>query len=394
MAQRALPSILAIAALLLPLGSRAADEPFDIYVTLPVTGQVAFLGSETAKGVRALEGYVNEHGGIRGRPVRFVIADDQSSPQLEVQLVSQELSHHPAVIVGGELTAMCRAAEGLISKEDGPVLYCLTPGVHPPKGSWVFSGTFSTSDMLAVTMRYMRERGITKLGSITTTDASGQDGDNAISAALALPENKGMSIVTREHFTVGDISVAAQLTRIENAGAQGIIAWESGSPFGTVIRGVRDAGIKLPVVTTPANLVYRQFEGLRKMMPAGPVWIPGIPSMVPEVVKDPRVHQAIVEFQKAMKQQGVERIDVSQTVPWDAMQIIVEAYRHFGTEATPAQIRDYIAGIRDWPGILGIFNYAAVPQRGAQQQWCVMLKWDNEADKFVAISEPGGAPLK
>jgi len=282
----------------------------------------------------------------------------------------------------------------LLNKDSGPVLYCLSPGVHPPKGSWVFSGTFSTSDMLAVTMRYLRERGITKLGSITTTDASGQDGDNAISEALALPENKGMSITTREHFNVGDISVAAQLTRIGNSGAQAIVAWESGSPFGTVIRGVRDAGLKLPVVTTPANLVYRQFEGLRNMMPAGPVWIPGIPSMVPDVVKDPRVHQAIVDFQKAMKEQGVERIDVSQTVPWDAMQIIVEAYRHFGLDATPAQIRDYIAGIRDYPGILGIFNYAAVPQRGAQQQWCPMLKWDNTADKFLAISEPGGAPLK
>lgn len=52
----------------LPLGSRAAEEPFEIDVSLPITGQVAFLGANTAKGVRALEGFINEHGGIRVGP--------------------------------------------------------------------------------------------------------------------------------------------------------------------------------------------------------------------------------------------------------------------------------------------------------------------------------------
>ena len=175
----------------LPLGSRAAEEPFEIDVSLPITGQVAFLGANTAKGVRALEGFINQHGGIRGRPVKFNISDDQSNPAIEVQIVSQELVKKPAVIVGGELVAMCRAAAGLIKDESGPVYYCLTPGFHPPPGSWIFSGTFSTNDMLATSIRYLRERGLTKLAVINTTDASGQDGDRTIAAAIGAPGEQG-----------------------------------------------------------------------------------------------------------------------------------------------------------------------------------------------------------
>lgn len=385
---------LALAGAVLPTGAWGQPQPFDIYVTLPVTGQVAFLGSETAKGVRALQGFVNAHGGIRGRPVNFVIADDQSNPQLEVQLVSQELAKKPAVIVGGELVAMCRAAAGLLSKENGPVLYCLTPGIHPPKGDWIFSGTFSTIDMLAVTLRYLHDRGMTKIATITTTDASGQDGDNAIATALAEPQNKDIEVTTHEHFNVSDISVAAQLSRIQTSGAQAIIAWESGTPLGTVLHGVRDAGITIPVVTSPSNLVYRQLEAYKDMMPPAPLLIPGIPSVVPDAIANRGVHQAIVDFEQAMKTEGVDRPDVSEAVPWDAMQIIVAAYRKLGFGATSAQIRDYIEGTRNWNGILGVFDYAASPQRGAQRQWCVMLRWDAAGDKFVAISEPGGAPLK
>src|SRR5580704_1445949 len=182
---------LVLAATLLPQGSQAAD-PFDIYVTLPLAGQVAFLGSETAKGVRALEAYVNKNGGIRGRPVHFVIADDQSNPAVEVQLMSQMIAKNPPIVIGGELVANCNAAAGLL-KDNGPVLYCFSPGVHPPPGSWVYSSSFSTVDMMATSIRFLRQSGLTKIGTITTTDASGQDGDRTVDEVLAKPENRSVT---------------------------------------------------------------------------------------------------------------------------------------------------------------------------------------------------------
>lgn len=389
-------AITALALLLasLPLGARSQPQPFDIYITLPLTGQVAFLGSETAKAVRGLQNLVNAHGGVRGRPINFVIADDESNPQVEVQLVSQEIAKKPAVIIGGELSAACRAAIGVLSKENGPVYYCLTPAVHPGPDDWYFSAGYSTADLLGATLRYLRDRGMTKFATIDTTDASGQDGDAAIAALLGEPEFKSMTLIDNEHFNVSDISVAAQLARIQSSGAQALIAWDSGAPFTTVMRGIRDAGMNIPVVSSQANLVYRYLDTSKDMLTGGPLLFPGVPPVAPEVIADRRVHQAIADFTTALKSQGVDRPDVSSATPWDPMQIVISAYRTLGFDATPAQVRSYIDGLRNWPGIYGDFNFATSPGRGAQGQWVMMVRFDPGADSFVPVSQPGGAPLK
>ena len=63
-----------------------AAEPYDIYVILPLTGFAAYPGQTIAKVIGIVEEEANKQGGIHGRPVHFVIQDDQSSPQVAVQL--------------------------------------------------------------------------------------------------------------------------------------------------------------------------------------------------------------------------------------------------------------------------------------------------------------------
>jgi branched-chain amino acid transport system substrate-binding protein len=289
--------------------------------------------------------------------------------------------------------ANCNAAAGLL-KENGPILYCFTPGVHPAPGSWIYSSSFSTLDMIATSVRFLRMSGLTKIATLTTTDASGQDGERNIDDVVARPENKAVTIVGHEHFAVTDISIAAQLARMKSSGAQAIIAWVSGTPLGTVLRGVRDGGIDLPLVTSPANLVSSQLEQYKPVMPTSPLWIPGIPSVVPEAIADRSVRRAIDQFYAAMKEENVLRPDVSEAIGWDSLRIVVEGFRKLGFDATPAQLRDYINGTRNWPGILGIFDYQASPQRGVQAQWCLMVRWDPNTSRYVPISKLGGDPLK
>ena len=184
---------------------------------------------------------------------------------------------------------------------------------------------------------------------------TGQDADNSIPPLLDRAENKGVTITAKEHFAVSDISVSAQLARIQASGAQAMIVWASGTPFGTVVRGLRDAGSTLPVYTSQANLVYEQLEGYQSDWPANePILMGGIPPVTPDAITDPRVRQAIDSYLFAMKSAGIARPDVAEAIAWDPIQIIVEAYRKYGTDATPAQIRDYINSITDWPGVYGI----------------------------------------
>jgi branched-chain amino acid transport system substrate-binding protein len=383
--------LLTLALIAIPAASPGA-EPFEIYADLPLTGQVAFIGSQTAKALAALEGYVNGRGGINGRPIKIVISDDQSSPQVAVQIMNQYLAKKPAIVFGGLLAAICNASTGVL-KDDGPVLYCYTPGVHPSAGSWVYSSGYSTVDIFAAGMRYFRERGLTKIAIISTTDASGQEAAPTMAGILARPENRSIVLTDHEQFAVTDLSVTAQLERIKNSGAQMIITWVSGTPFGTVLRGLRDGGLSLPILSSQANMNYTQLENYRSIIPNSPVYFPGVPALVPDAIADRGVRRAVEQFNAAMKTQNVTRPDVGAALAWDNMLIVVDAYKHLGFNATPAQMRDYINKVGNWQGIYGIVDYAKTPQRGMSADWCMIVRWDPTASRFVAVSKPGGSPV-
>jgi branched-chain amino acid transport system substrate-binding protein len=240
---------------LMPTSSTAAD-PVEIEAILPLTGQAAFIGKASAEGLKAAENIVNKSGGIGGRPVKFVVADDQSNPQNDVQLANDLIAKHVAVIMGSALVANCLAMVPLM--KNGPVLYCLSPALHPDPGSFVFSGGAAASDTVLVAIRYARQRGWTRIATINPTDATGQDADKSIAAALAEPGNQALQIVDQQHFNLTDVSVAAQIAHIQARNPQMVIAWASGTAIGTVFRAINDASYQVPVLTSQANATYAQ----------------------------------------------------------------------------------------------------------------------------------------
>src|SRR5579863_866358 len=134
MKRRFLQIVLALlAAVTLP--AHAADEPYDVYVIAGLTGPGAFVGHGVQTAMGAAEHFVNATGGIRGRPVRFVILDDQTNPVTAVQLLNQVLAKHAPVFLGPVGAATCSAAQPLI-EGSGPVAYCLSNSVHPQTGSF------------------------------------------------------------------------------------------------------------------------------------------------------------------------------------------------------------------------------------------------------------------
>ena len=78
----------------------AADEkPSDIHVIATITGPSAFVGQYMKLNFDAFEEWVNATGGIKGRKLRFIYDDDQSQPQLAVQLATPIIAEHPAALM-------------------------------------------------------------------------------------------------------------------------------------------------------------------------------------------------------------------------------------------------------------------------------------------------------
>ncbi len=76
---RGLLAIFALCALILPNVAKAAD-PIRVGMTMALTGGVAPIGKQVLTALQIWRDDVNAKGGLLGRPVEFVVYDDQSNP--------------------------------------------------------------------------------------------------------------------------------------------------------------------------------------------------------------------------------------------------------------------------------------------------------------------------
>jgi branched-chain amino acid transport system substrate-binding protein len=384
---------LAIGAAAIALALRATcfgAEPYTINVILSLTGPGTFIGNEQLQALSAVERLVNASGGIAGRQLHFEIKDDQSNPQVAVQLVRQILaSGRIPAILGPSLAASCNAAAPLLQRE-GPVLYCLTAGVHPPPGGYVFSTLTSTPDLLAVGIRYFRERGLKRIAYIVTTDAGGQDAERGIVAAAAAAENKSVKIVAGEHFGATDISVSAQLARIKASAPDALIAWVTGTAAGTVLRAIHDAGLTLPTLISSANMTPSFIRQYARLLPKE-TYAPAMLYYAGNAVVGGPTRRAISTMNYAADVQGVKPDQVFISA-WDPAMLVADALKRLGTEVSAAGLRRYFEGLRGWVGVNGPYDFRAVPQRGIGQGAVVVVRWNPEKSQFDPVSILGGAP--
>ena len=368
----------------------ACEETFDIDVVLPLTGRTSFLGQAEQKALQILERIANKTGGIHGKPLRFIFHDDQSSPQVAVQLTSAIAAAKPPVMMGSAQVAMCNAMAPLL--QNGPVTYCFSPGIHPKAGAYVFTSSVSTHDLAAALIRYFRMKGWTKIALMTTTDASGQDAERGIQEVLSRPENATIKLVENVHFNPSDVSVAAQIERIRAATPDAFIAWTTGAPVATVFKGVTQAGLELPVATTDGNMTHAQMAQYADFLPKE-LYIPA--SQWAELGRgeagNPAVTKAQQIFAEAYKDANLLP-DAPASLAWDPATILIETLRTLPEKAGASDIRDHISKLQGFSGINGVYDFPKVPQRGVGETDAVVTRWNPAAKVWDVVSKPAGIP--
>lgn len=369
--------------------ARAAD-PYEINAILSLTGPASFIGRNQKQAIDAVANYVNGTGGIGGRQLSFVVADDQSKPDVAVQLAQALIAKHVPVILGPSLSATCRAV-GPLLKADGPVLYCLTSFGHPAKGSFIFATLPSANAMEGAVLRYFRDRGWYRIASIVSTDSSGQEAEAALKAEAAKPGNRSLEIVASEHMATTDISAAAQIARIKAANAQALFAWATGTAIGTLLQAAQDAGLDIPTVTSGANLNPAFFKQYAALLPKN-LYFGGVPYYGGDSITDPATKAAIAAMTRALASEGVtpDQVKISG---WDPALLIADALRKIGADASAPKLLGYLSSVHGWVGVNGPYDFRSVPQRGLGEGNVIVVRWDAVRNAVISVSKPGGAPL-
>ncbi len=380
----------ALATALVPALPAGAAEPYEMYAILSLTGPFAFLGNSEATSLRTVESVVNKQGGIHGQPIHINIADDASQPAVAVQLANAIIERHVPVMFGPTYVASCLAVAPLV-RASGPVQYCFAPTIHPPAGSYTFSASASSVDQAIETLVFAQAKGWKRLAIIATTDATGQDIENTFTQALATGRFPGISVVEREHFQNGDVSIAAQIAKIKAAAPDALLSTTVGTATGTVFHALKDEGLDLPVITNLGNLQHVQLAGLTGVIP-DQMYFTAPRFIARDVSGNGPVRDAQLEFYRAFNAQGIDP-DVGNNLAWDVAFVVIDGLRHVGTNATPKQLLDYMEGLHSFAMTDGIYDYRGGDQRGVGLNSLVIARWDPAKKTWVTVSAPGGKPL-
>jgi branched-chain amino acid transport system substrate-binding protein len=369
-----------------------AADPVRLHVILPITGSASFLGREQQTAISLIEKQVNAAGGIAGRPVAFAYHDDESKPQTSVQLVTEIMAEHPQVILGPSVNPACYAVAPLLDK--GPVNYCFSPVIRPAPGSFVFASGVVATDIESTLIRFFRLKGWTRLALVVGTDATGQEAERGFDEALALGENSQMRFVERIRFNPSDMSVAAQMERVRSAAPQAIIVWTTGAPLATVLKGLIQAGLEVPVAASYGNMTYPQMGAFAGFLPKqlyfpSPLWV----AHAGDLDLGPDIAAAQKIFYGAYEAAGAQPDAAAGTV-WDPVMTIIDALKVLGPDADAGALHAHLSHLTRYAGVNGLYDFARTPQRGLTQENAVVTRWDADAKRWRVVSQLTGIPLE
>jgi len=355
----------------------AVAATYTIDMILPLTGPAAFAGKSQEEAARVYEAVVNKSGGIHGQQLHFEIHDDQTNPTVAVQLANDILQKHPVVVLGPSVTATCAAIAPLFV--NGPVDFCFSPVVEPPHGGYVFASSIALRSLLAEGYTRMRSLGYKRVAAIFATDASGQVELQITKDWFAQPANANIKLVDAETFAPTDISVAAQVAKIKAANPDIIYVWAIGTAFGTAIHELSNAGVDVPVVTSPSNTTETQLAQFKTFLPATLV-TSGMPYQ--STLQNPALKAAASEYLDGMKAAGLKP-ETMQSYAWDPMRIAVTALRTLPANASAQQLHDYLETMHDIGGIWGIYDFRTGDQHGIAGKDIPYFRYDAAKDAWV-----------
>lgn len=222
--------------------------------------------------------------------------------------------------------------------------------------------------------------GYKRLGVLIATDASGQQDLKFTTDALALPENRSLQLVAMETFNPTDISVAAQVAKIKAAKPDLLFVWAIGSAFGTALREIYNAGINVPLATSPSNANEEQLTQYKSFLPKT-LLTTGSPYQS-QRLSNKALKTAASEYLDGLQGASVKP-NPMQAYAWDPMKITVTALQRLPANATSAQLRDYLETFHDIAGLFGVYDFRSGDQHGLDGSDSRFIVWDGSGSRWI-----------
>src|SRR4030042_2098033 len=221
--KKCLPVVCLFLTLCVAGGLAWAADPIKLGAFFDLTGAGSAIGTPTKLVAEMVVKKINGEGGINGRLLQLVIADDEGDPTKAAIIAKKFIESDKVVaIIGPTRTDTGMAAKPIIEQMKVPTFMCVggDPVVTVPPFKWTFKSPQRTSVAVKKTYDYMKKRGFQKMAIITSADGFGRDRKNWLEK---LAPEYGLEGIAGESFQATDNDMTAQLVKIKAANPEAII---------------------------------------------------------------------------------------------------------------------------------------------------------------------------
>jgi branched-chain amino acid transport system substrate-binding protein len=230
-------------------------EAIEIAVTVPVSPDTVLFALEMLRGYAQAQQEINQAGGINGKPLKLVIADEDDDPKVATQ-VAQELGKKEEILaISGHWSSTTTLAAAPIYDQNQLVL--VNPVSTSSKISGVSDYVFRTIPSNFVVGATMADYALNTLQAQQV--AIFYDSNSSYSVSLRQEvktslSTRGGSVVAEFDLSEGGTLVAEQLEEAQNRGAEAIILIPSPKTVDRALQVVNVNDRNLPLIGDIGNL--------------------------------------------------------------------------------------------------------------------------------------------
>ncbi|HZC99468.1 MAG TPA: ABC transporter substrate-binding protein [Actinomycetes bacterium] len=235
-----------------------SGEPIRIGALTSLTGNFTPWGVQVRDGMQLAVNEINEAGGVDGRMLALVVADDQSNAEEGGRALERLIERDGVVAVGGIISSDVGLATARIAEQNKVPLFLVKAGAGNILNSgsrYTFRTCLPSAPMVAgPVLQYVQSKGLTRVGAIVADYAWGQ----AIKAALedtfaGAPDIK----LQIEVAPVGEKDFTTYLRSLERLDPQMIVATGHPPGAGAITVQSADLGFDVPITGayTPRSLI-------------------------------------------------------------------------------------------------------------------------------------------
>lgn len=334
----------------------AADAPadageFKVGIILPLTGNYAEYGQgQQVAYTMAIED-INAAGGVNGQTVVATFEDSGSDPTVSAELLKKFIEDPSYNMVYGDYDSGTSLAMAPIAQEAGfPMMCCSASNANIPlTGDYVFSMVGVQQDeQRIVVMEVMNNYFGSKKGAIVYLDNSwGQTiYENQLAAYEADPD---IELVEAIPVASGETDYASVVTKLRASGADCVMLALQVTETAACVNYMAQDGYSSEVNIVLAGAAYTdQLIELTGSNTEGMV-------ITQPFFIDPE-NAAMVEWCAEYTERSGLSPNMMTVCAYDGLKMCCEAINAAGA-VTRAEIRDAMAGIKDYQGITGVISF-------------------------------------